>query len=99
MGISFPTWLAKGVQVRAVDKKPLREWYFRSAQTENLVADLQLTESCDMATKGVAQVYNLACDMGGMGFIENNRARCMLSVLTSTHMLLAARKHGVARFF
>ena len=53
--------VAKGVPVRAVDKKPLQDWYFRSPQAENLVADLQLAESCDMAAKGVAHVYNLAC--------------------------------------
>ena len=91
--------LAKGVAVRAVDKKPLDNWYFRSSQAENLVADLQLAEACEIAAKGVAHIYNLACDMGGMGFIDNNRARCMLSVLIGTHMLLAARKHGVERFF
>ena len=91
--------LAKGVAVRAVDKKPLEHWYFQSPNADNLVADLQLAEACDSATKGVGHVYNLACDMGGMGFIESNRARCMLSVLISTHMLLAARKHGVERFF
>ena len=65
--------LAKGVAVRAVDKKPLEDWYFQSPQAENLVADLQLAEACDMAAKGVGHVYNLACDMGGMGFIESNR--------------------------
>jgi nucleoside-diphosphate-sugar epimerase len=91
--------LGKGLPVRAVDKKPLEEWYFSSPQAENIIADLQLAESCDMATKGAAHVYNLACDMGGMGFIESNRARCMLSVLINTHMLLAARKHGIDRFF
>jgi nucleoside-diphosphate-sugar epimerase len=91
--------LAKGVAVRAVDKKPLDDWYFCSPRAENLVADLQLADACEVATKGVAYVYNLACDMGGMGFIEANRARCMLSVLISTHMLLAARRHGVERFF
>ena len=91
--------LAKGVPVRAVDKKPVDEWYFRSSNAENLVADLQLAESCDQVTKGVAHVYNLAADMGGMGFIENNKALCMLSVLINTHMLIAAQKHGVDRFF
>ena len=90
--------LAKGVPVRAVDKKPVDEWYFRSSNAENLVADLQLAESCDQVTKGVAHVYNLAADMGGMGFIENNKALCMLSVLINTHMLIAAQKHGVDRF-
>jgi len=91
--------LAQGVPVRAVDKKPVEEWYFRSSNAENLVVDLQLAESCDRVTKGVVQVYNLAADMGGMGFIENNKALCMLSVLINTHMLLAAQKHGVDRFF
>ena len=84
--------LAKGVRVRAVDKKPVNDWYFHSPQAENLVADLQLAESCDAVTRGVAHVYNLAADMGGMGFIENNKALCMLSVLINTHMLVAARE-------
>ena len=57
------------------------------------------TDACDRVTKGVAHVYNLAADMGGMGFIENNKALCMLSVLINTHMLMAAHKHGVDRFF
>jgi GDP-D-mannose 3', 5'-epimerase len=91
--------LAKAVPVRAVDKKPVDEWYFRSSNAENLVADLQLAESCDRVTKDVAHVYNLAADMGGMGFIESNKALCMLSVLINTHMLMAAQKHGVDRFF
>jgi nucleoside-diphosphate-sugar epimerase len=64
-----------------------------------MVADLQLRESCDQVTKGVTNVYNLAADMGGMGFIEHNKALCMLSVLINTHMLMAARKYGIDRFF
>ena len=91
--------LAKGIPVRAVDKKPVAEWYYHSSQAENVVADLQLADSCDRVAKSVAHVYNLAADMGGMGFIENNRALCMLSVLINTHMLVSALKHGVDRFF
>ena len=91
--------LSKGNTVRAVDKKPLEEWYFRSSDAENMVADLQHREACDQVTKGVTNVYNLAADMGGMGFIEHNKALCMLSVLINTHMLMAARKHGIGRFF
>jgi GDP-D-mannose 3',5'-epimerase len=91
--------LTKGVAVRAVDKKPLDEWYFRSSDAENLIADLQLAEACDKVTKGAAHVYNLASDMGGMGFIENNKTLCMLSVLINTHMLMSARAHGMERFF
>jgi nucleoside-diphosphate-sugar epimerase len=44
-------------------------------------------------------VFQLAADMGGMGFIENNKAMCMLSVLISTHMLMAARDRGIERYF
>jgi GDP-D-mannose 3',5'-epimerase len=91
--------VAKGFRVRAVDLKPLSDWYFRSADAENLVRDLRLVESCNEVTKGVAHVYNLAADMGGMGFIESNKAACMLSVLISTHMLLAARDNRIERFF
>jgi nucleoside-diphosphate-sugar epimerase len=85
--------------VRAVDAKPLDEWYQRNAAAENLVLDLQKKESCMRAAEGIDGVFQLAADMGGMGFIENNKALCMLSVLTNTHMLLAARANGVKRFF
>jgi nucleoside-diphosphate-sugar epimerase len=91
--------LSKGTAVRAVDKKPLEDWYFRSSDAENITADLQLREVCDHVTKGATNVYNLAADMGGMGFIECNKAFCMLSVLINTHMLMAARKYGIDRFF
>jgi GDP-D-mannose 3',5'-epimerase len=87
-----------GATVRAVDKKPADEWYQRFDEAENLELDLSLRESAYTATKGVAQVYNLAADMGGMGFIELNKALCMLSVLINTHLLEAARDEGVERF-
>src|ERR1700674_4191562 len=67
--------------IRAVDIKPFGDWYQRFDQAENLQLDLQLKESCWDALEGAQVVYNLAADMGGMGFIENNRALCMLSVL------------------
>jgi len=86
-------------EVRAVDIKPLDEWYQVSRDAENLVLDLKDKESCYRAAKGADVVFQLAADMGGMGFIENNKALCMLSVLTNTHMLLAARDSGVERFF
>ncbi len=85
--------------IRAVDVKPLDEWYQRHPGVENVVLDLKLLESCQRATAGIDGVFQLAADMGGMGFIENNKALCMLSVLTNTHMLLAARDAGVKRFF
>ncbi len=92
--------LHDGVPVRAVDVKPLAEWCQRHAEAENLVRDLTRPDTCtEVVTADVDTVYNLAADMGGMGFIETNRALCMLSVLINTHMLLAARDAGVARFF
>jgi GDP-D-mannose 3', 5'-epimerase len=92
--------LADGVNViRAVDIKPLDEWYQVSSDVENVVADLKDKHSCDAAAKDAEVVFQLAADMGGMGFIENNKALCMLSVLTNTHMLLAARDCGAERFF
>jgi GDP-D-mannose 3', 5'-epimerase len=92
--------LAQGVDVvRGVDIKPADEWYQASHDVENLVLDLQDKRSCERAVRGAAVVFNLAADMGGMGFIENNKALCMLSVLINTHLLLAAREAGVERFF
>jgi nucleoside-diphosphate-sugar epimerase len=85
--------------IRAVDVKPLDEWYQVFNDADNLVLDLNLKESCETATKGAAEVYNFAANMGGMGFIENNKALCMLSVLINTHMLQAAQKFGVEKFF
>jgi GDP-D-mannose 3', 5'-epimerase len=89
----------RGAEIRAVDRKPFEGWYYRSASSENRVCDLQNLESCRDVTRGVHEVYNLAADMGGMGFIENNKALCMLSVLINTHLLLAARDNHVDRFF
>ena len=94
------TLLANGADVvRAVDIKPLDEWYQVSGDVENLSLDLKDKDNCLRAAAGVSVVFQLAADMGGMGFIENNKALCMLSVLTTTHMLLAARDRGVERFF
>ena len=94
------TLFAEGAaSVRAVDVKPLDEWYKVNGAAESRVLDLQLREACGDAAEGVDAVFQLAADMGGMGFIENNKALCMLSVLTNTHMILAARDAGVKRFF
>ena len=84
-------------RIRAVDIKPLDEWYQRFPDVENLRLDLQ--EQGGLRRPRCAArpiVYNLAADMGGMGFIENNRALCMLSVLINTHLLMAAHEFGVA---
>jgi GDP-D-mannose 3',5'-epimerase len=88
-----------GVRVRAIDLRPLDEWYQRFDEAENLQIDLAELESCRRAAAGAQQVYNLAADMGGIGFIEGNKAACMLSVLINTHMLVAARESDVERFF
>lgn len=91
--------LRKGNSVRAVDIKPLNEWYQVSEEADNLVLDLKIKENCYRAVNGYNEVFNLAADMGGMGFIENNKALCMLSVLINTHLLMAARDCGITRFF
>jgi GDP-D-mannose 3',5'-epimerase len=85
--------------IRAIDRKPLSQWYQVFDDVENLVLDVSLLENCRIAAAAASYVYNLAADMGGMGFIEHNKALCMLSVLTSTHMLVAAREAGVERLF
>ena len=89
----------KGNQVRAVDIKPLNEWYQVSDDADNLVLDLRLKEDCYQAVNGYNEVFNLAADMGGMGFIENNKAACMISVLINTHLLMASKDCGIDRFF
>src|SRR5436309_14986482 len=86
-------------RIRAVDIKPFEEWYQCFEDVENIVADLNLKDNCYRAADSASQIYNLAANMGGMGFIENNKALCMLSVLINTHLLLAAREMGVARYF
>ncbi|MDN5894744.1 MAG: NAD-dependent epimerase/dehydratase family protein [Nocardioides sp.] len=91
--------LRQGKTVRSVDVKPQSEWYQVHDDAENRVADLSLLDDAMSSTEGAQEVYMLAADMGGMGFIENNKALCMLTVLTSTHMLQAARQHEVERYF
>ena len=86
-------------RIRAVDMKPLDQWYQRFNDVENLQLDLNLKENCEIASKDAEEIYNLAANMGGMGFIEHNKALCMLSVLINTHMLQAAVKHGCQKYF
>jgi nucleoside-diphosphate-sugar epimerase len=86
-------------RIRAIDSKPIGQWHQRPADVEYVQADLRPADACQRAAEGAAYVFDLAADMGGMGFIEYHKADCMLSVLISTHMLLAARDHGVKRFF
>src|ERR1700719_2239068 len=91
--------LRQGKKVRAVDVKPLDEWYQVFPDAENLQLDLREKESCQRVAADMDLVYNLAADMGGMGFIENNKALCMLTVLINTHLVMAAKDAGVDRFF
>jgi GDP-D-mannose 3', 5'-epimerase len=86
-------------RIRSVDVKPFDQWYQLFDDVENVQADLKLRDACRDACKGVSEVYNLAADMGGMGFIENNKALCMLSVLINTHLLQAAHEGKIDRYF
>lgn len=91
--------LAEGQSVRAVDIKPLNEWDQVHPQASNLRRNVAELESAKESVRGAHAVYNLAADMGGMGFIETHKARCMLSVLISTHVLMAAREYSERYFY
>jgi GDP-D-mannose 3', 5'-epimerase len=94
------TLIADGKSVRAVDIRPLPEWHQVHSDASNLVYDCKEIKSCrELLGDGAEEIYNLACDMGGMGFIETHRAECMMNVLINTHMLIAARDAGVGRYF
>jgi len=85
--------------LRAIDKKPLPQWYQKVPGVENLSLDLSYRDNCQRAVEGAVEVYNLAADMGGMGFIERFRVECLRSVLINTHMVEAAYWAGVQRYF
>jgi nucleoside-diphosphate-sugar epimerase len=86
-------------RIRGVDKKPLPEWYQRVPGVECLNLDLSNDKNCEVACAGAVEVYNLAADMGGMGFIERFRVECLRSILINTHMIEAAYRAGARRFF
>lgn len=98
-------WLAKDLRskgftdIRSVDVKPLDEWHQVVPEFDNQVLDLKLLDDCRSAVRGRSQIFNLAADMGGMGFIENNKAACMLSSLINTHLLQSAHDEESERFF
>ena len=85
--------------IRAVDIKPTEEWFQIFPEADNLSRDLALLEACREVCQGQQTIYNLACDMGGMGFIENNKALCMLSVLINTHLLMVAHEVQAQHYF
>jgi nucleoside-diphosphate-sugar epimerase len=86
-------------RIRAVDRKPLPDWYQRVAGVESLSLDLSDEGNCKRSAEGVVEVYNLAADMGGMGFIERFRVMCLRSILINTHLIEAAYRAGAQRYF
>jgi len=86
-------------RIRAIDKKPLPEWYQRVPGVESLCLDLSDPDNCEKVCEGATEVYNLAADMGGMGFIERFRIECLRSILINTHMIEAAYRAGATRYF
>jgi GDP-D-mannose 3', 5'-epimerase len=91
-----------GHEVTVADRKPYFKWdQVPSSYDARRLDQFDLSDDCAarMACVTIDDVYMLAADMGGMGFIENNKLDCMLSVLTSTHMLRAAEEQGVQRYF
>jgi len=86
-------------RIRAIDKKPLPEWYQVTEGVESLCLDLSDDYNCRKACEGAVEVYNLAADMGGMGFIERFRIECLRSILINTHMIEAAYRAGAQRYF
>ncbi len=85
-------------RLRAVDKKPLEDWYQALPEAENLRLDLREPGACARACEGAAEVYDFAADMGGMGFIERFRVECLRSVLINTHLIEAAHRAGAGRY-
>src|SRR5277367_5962676 len=86
-------------RVRGVDKKPLPEWYQHMPDVECLCLDVSDPDNCERVCEGAVEVYNLAADMGGMGFIERFRIQCLRSILVNTHMIEAAWRAGATRYF
>ncbi len=89
----------RNYKVRAVDIKSMDDWYQCSNDADNNVLDMSVKENCFKMVEGVDEVINMACNMGGMGFIENNKALCMLSVLVNTHLLMACREFKIQKYF
>jgi nucleoside-diphosphate-sugar epimerase len=86
-------------RIRAVDKKPLYDWYLRVPGVESLSLDCSVEDNCRRVCEGAVEVFNLAADMGGMGFIEKFRIECLRSILINTHLIEAAYRAGARRYF
>jgi len=89
--------LADGYNVTGADIKPLKYWFQTFEQAKNFSMDLNDYNNCLSVTKGIDGIFNFACNMGGMGFIENNKAECMLSVLINTNLLRASKINNVTK--
>ena len=88
----------KDIDVVCVDIKPLEYWFQKFDECENYSLDLKSYKNCMKVTEGVKEIFNFACNMGGMGFIENNKAECMLSVLINTNLLRSAKENNAKKF-
>ena len=91
--------ISNGHEVVCADIKSLDTWFQLSKNNQNFSKDLRSYDNCLEVTKNIDYVFNLACNMGGMGFIENNKAECMLSVLVNTNLLRASKENNCSRFF
>ena len=88
-----------GEQVTCVDIKPIDLWFQKHDGAKNISLDLKSLENCNQVTKNQDYVINMACNMGGIGFIEWNKAKCMISVLINTHLLMACEKNSIKKYF
>lgn len=91
--------LNEGHKLVCVDSKPIEYWFQIFDENQNFSLDLKESDNCLKVTDGVDYIYNMACNMGGMGFIENNKAECMLSVLINTNLLRACLVHKIQKYF
>ena len=92
--------LKDGNSIVAVDIKPKEYWFQDFEEAKNYYAmDMKNIDNCKKITKKIDYVFNMACNMGGMGFIENNKAECMQSVLINTNLLISCKENKIKRYF
>ena len=92
--------LRDGNSIIASDIKPKEYWFQDFENAKNFYSmDMKDISNCRQATKGIDYVFNMACNMGGMGFIENNKAECMQSVLINTNLLISCKENGIKKYF
>jgi len=92
--------LENGNSITATDIKPKEFWFQDFDIVTNFYStDMKDITNCRKVTKNIDYVFNMACNMGGMGFIENNKAECMQSVLINTNLLISCKENKVQRYF